>query len=97
MWMHKTWERNAEVAVVRETAVSFCIFLCAICISPTLYFAITLLAPMINSMEEVMSETVMSFKSNFTGPGTSGSIHFYHTRDLLQVLYQNSCNFKVAY
>ena len=52
---------------------------------------------MINSMEEVMSETIMSFKSNFTGPGTSGSIHFYHTRDLLQVLYQNLCNFKVAY
>ena len=97
MWTHKTWERNAEVAVVRETAVSFCIFLCAICISPTPYFAITLLAPMINSMEEVMSETIMSFKSNFTGPGTSGSIHFYHTRDLLQVLYQNSCNFKIAY
>ena len=57
----------------------------------------THLAPMIKSMEEVMSEIVLSFKSNFTGPGTSGSIHFYHTRDLLQVLYQNSCNFKVAY
>ena len=63
MWTHKTWERNAEVAVVRETAVSFYIFLCAICISPTPYFAITLLAPMINSMEEVMSETIMSFKA----------------------------------
>ena len=60
----------------------------------TLY---THLAPMINSMEEVMSETIMSFKSNFAGPGKSGSIHFYHTRDLLQVLYKNSCNFKVAY
>ena len=57
----------------------------------------THLAPMINSMEEVMSDTIMSFKSHFAGPGTSGSIHFYHTRDLLQVLYQNSCNFKVAY
>ena len=52
---------------------------------------------MINSMEDVMSDTIMSFKSNFAGPGTSGSIHFYHTWDLLQVLYQNSCNFKVAY